>query len=219
MQYFLYKDMCVCHSVFAKSLAEIYTRGSNALVKKFLFMPLFVVWTFLFCFGGTVAAAPSQIAVVIVGSSDFKTKDYLDTIKKYLAEPFDETNITVSYGNDIQTQYQEYWLDKGELDEQRPKKQDLLDFVGYGNYGKVLYIVLNDPVVESSGRGKRSDYIRASIGMNAFLVGKDKIIETKNVTYESVSKTSILRAKRDAFKKCIEDVSKTMLPLMKQKKY
>ena len=189
-------------------------------VKKFLLMPFLVVWAVLFCLGGTAAAADrSQIAVVVVGSSDFKTKDYFDTIKKYLAEPFDETNTTVSYGNEIQTKYQEYWLSLGELDEQRPKKQDLLDFAGYGNFAKVLYIVLNDPVVESSGRGKRSDYIRASIGMNAYLAAKDKIIDTKNVTYESVSKTSILRAKRDAFKKCVEDVSKTMVPLMQQRKY
>ena len=188
-------------------------------VKKFLFAPLFIVWVALICCCGTAAAAQSQIAVVIVGSSDFKTKDYFSTIKKYLVEPFDETNTTVSYGNDIQTKYQEYWLDQGELDEQRPKKQDLLNFASYGNYNKVLYIVLKDPIVEQSGRGKRSDYIRASIGISAFLADKNKIIDTQSVTYESISKTSILRAKRDAFKKCIEDVGKTMVPLMKQKKY
>ena len=188
-------------------------------MKKILFAPLLAVLVALFCFGGTALAAQSQIAVVVVGSSDFKTKDYFGTVKKYFADPVDGSNITVSYGNDIQTQYQEYWLDQGELDEQRPKKQDLLNFVSYGNYSKVLYIVLKDPIVEQSGRGKRSDYIRASIGMSAILAGKDKIIDTKSVTYESISKTSILRAKRDAFKKCVEDVSQTMVPLMKQRKY
>ena len=188
-------------------------------MKKFLFVPLLAVWTLLLCVSGAASAAgQSQIAVVVVGGSDYKTKDYFSSIKEYLAEPFDETNINVSYGDAVQTKYEEYWLDKGELDEPRPGKQDLIDFVSYGNYNKVLYIVIKDSVVDTNGRGKNNDYVRTSIGINAILANKDGIIKTQNINDESVSKTSVLRAKRTAFKKCMEEIGKTMVPLIKQNK-
>ena len=153
-------------------------------LKRIIFLAVAVVVA-LSCnaFAASLLTGKQELAVVIVGTSDYKTQDFFNSIGTYISEPCEGTKTKVLYGSDVQTKYQEYWLEKGELDEQRPNKQDLLDFVDYSGYDKVLYLILKDPVIDSHANpimvngiwATRQD-TRASIGLNIFLVEKESLL-------------------------------------------
>lgn len=99
----------------------------------------------------------NQIAVVIVGSADYKTKEFLNLTKDYF-KPIDKSSvITVLSGKDVQNKYQKYWFDKGLIDEGTPTKEDFVEFVNYSGYNKVIYLVIKDSVRTAwQKEGKRS---------------------------------------------------------------
>lgn len=116
-------------------------------------------------------------------------------------------------GTEIQSMYQTYWLEKGYLEEQKLTKQDLNDFVKYSGYNKVLFLIVNSPVVEKTRQGRggwgvwvQSERTRASIGIKSFLADETSIIKATDVTKEDDSDTSELRAKRGAFEKCMKEI-------------
>lgn len=185
----------------------------------------------LFLFAGTCSAAlpqsnvssylPTRVAVVIVGSSDYKTEDYFQSIDEYICEPNKNKKLKILYGEDVQGKYQEYWLEKGELTEGTPTKQDLFDFVRYGGFDKVLYLIVQDPVIDRhqvrSGLFGQftSEDIRASITVNCFLCDDGKVIKNAAAVKEDDSFASILRARRGAFGKCMQSISTTISPFLK----
>lgn len=158
--------------------------------------------------------------VVIVGNASVKTPDFF----QYIDEAFnskDNNNKKVAFGTEIQSLYQTYWLDKGFLEEQKPTKQDLNDFVKYSGYNKVLFLIINTPVVEKTKQGgggwgtwSVTEKTRASIGLKAFLTNENSVIKATDVTKEDDSFTSELRAKRGAFKKCMEEIKTIISPLI-----
>lgn len=155
-----------------------------------------------------------ETCVLVVGAPDVKTTDFFT----YVDETFntEETRKKVAFGTEIQSLYQKYWLDKGHLEEQKPTKQDLNDFAKFSGYKKVLFLLVSSPTVEktksaSGGWGFYGGYsmteqTRASVSVKAFLVDEATIIKAVDVTKEDDSKTSELRAKRGAFKKCITEI-------------
>ena len=82
-------------------------------------------------------ASPKGTCAVIIGDADIKTPDFL----KCVDETFntEKESKKVITGTEIQSLYQKYWLDKGYLEEQKPTKQDLNDFVKYSGYKQVLF--------------------------------------------------------------------------------
>ena len=175
---------------------------------------------FIICLTSTALAATQNsykdqtIAVVIVGTPDYKTDNYVRYAKEYFEEANVNKNLTILSGNDVQSKYQTYWLEKGLLDEGTPTKQDFIDFVSYGNYDKAIYLVVKDPVIDVHNR-KSKQRTRASVTVNAFLVDENQIIKVASSTNENDSKTSELRAKRGAFKQCVRDISEVINPLLK----
>lgn len=173
---------------------------------------LVMAFMVLFSCSAFAASASNQtVGVVIIGSSDFKTADYFNSIKS----SFQSNNeYTVEYGNGIQSKYQSYWLDKGFLEEQKPVKQDLIDFVKYSGYDKVLFVMVKDPVVDKHKQqtGLFTSVVnsRASISVNAFLADKSNVIKASSSTKEDDSEASELRAKRGAFRKCLQEISKNI---------
>ena len=161
----------------------------------------------------TEAASKSnpQIAVVIVGSADYRTKDFTSYAKDFFK--LSEGN-TIAYGKDIQNKYQKYWFDKGLIEEGTATKEDFIKFVNYSGYKQVIYLVIKDSVLEQHGRTKGKDRSRVSLTVNAFLVDKTHIVESTSSTNEEDSKTSELRAKRGAFKECVKEVSQVFNPIL-----
>lgn len=164
-------------------------------------------------------SAQKGTCAVIIGDASVKTPDFF----KYVDEAFntEEKGKRVVSGTEIQSLYQTYWLDKGYLEEQKATKQDLNDFVKYSGYNKVLFLVVNSPIVEKtkSGNGGWGGWVqreqtRASIGVKAFLVNETSVIKAADITKEDDSVTSELRAKRGAFQKCMEDIKNVIGSLM-----
>ncbi|MDQ0203006.1 hypothetical protein [Pectinatus haikarae] len=152
-----------------------------------------------------------KIGVIIIGNADVKTSDFFDIISEAMVQsPTDIKKYTVDVGTNVQTEYQNYWLDKGFLDEQPLTKDIILDFVKYSGYDKVLFIIVKDPVIEKTERGSGSwgkeTVRRASVEVKAYLADGDAVIKSIDVTKENNSSTSDLRAKRGAFKKNMEEI-------------
>lgn len=170
-----------------------------------LVMSLLVLFS---CSAFAASIHASKIGVVILGSSDFKTNDYFNSIKSSFPS---NNNYTVEYGSTIQSKYQNFWLNKGFLEEQKPVKQDLIDFVKNSGYGKVLFIMVNNPVVDTHQTPVNLFNTvvssRASVSINAFVVDNENIIKVASSTKEDDSQTSELRAKRGAFRKCLQEIS------------
>ena len=178
---------------------------------KKLFIALFAIVCLMTTAIVTEAATPSnQIAVVVVGGADYKTKDFIKTTKSLFKV---SDNLELAVGKEVQTKYQKYWLDKGLIDEGTPTKEDFVQFVNYSGYRKVVYLVIKDSVVDQHGRKKGKDRSRISLTVNAFLVDKMKVDQVDSSTNEEDSKTSELRARLGAFKQCVKDISETFNPL------
>ena len=182
----------------------------------FIFAAMFIMMMCSLMPSAANAAAGEKVAILLMGSNDFKTDQYFSMIEKqFLANNPHHNRIVI--GSNIQSKYQEYWLDKGFLEEQKPTKEDLTNLVAYLDVDKVLFIMVKDPVVEKSWAmdffqsGQRS---RASIQVNAFLADREKVLKLMAANHEDDSMSSDMRAKRGAFKKCVIEVSKDMLPLM-----
>ena len=155
----------------------------------------------------------NKIAVVIVGGADYKTKDFTN-ITKNLFKVEDKTKPQVITGKDVQNKYQKYWFNKGLLDEGEPTKEDFINFVDYSGYKKVIFLVIKDSVLEQHSRTKGKDRSRVSLTVNAFIVSSSNIEASTTSTNEEDSKTSELRAKRGAFKLCVEEISEEFNPLI-----
>ena len=165
--------------------------------------------------GSSGSNGKDKVAILLMGSNDFKSTQYFTMIENHFLKDNPHAS-QIALGADVQSKYQEYWLDKGFLEEQQPTKEDLLAMPSYLGVDKVLVMIVKDPVVEKHWAftlmesGEKS---RASIQINAFLVNKDKILKSKVSNNEDDSFSSDLRAKRGAFKKCMKEISAEMLPL------
>ncbi len=159
-----------------------------------------------------------KIGVVIIGSADVKTPDFLDAITDTLSpSKAEEKKYVLISGTEVQGKYQKYWADKSFLDEQPLTKDAALDFVKYSDYDKVLFILIKDPVVDKAERGLgllwgEETVSRAAIEVKAYLADENSIIKTVDVSKEDNSATSDLRAKRSAFKKDMKEIASEAKP-------
>ena len=156
-----------------------------------------------------------SVAILLIGGNDYKTKHYFSIMEEVFLND-EKTNVKVIMGEPVQSKYQEYWLNKGFLEEQIPQKDNLLEFVSFAGVDEILYLIVKDPVVDTHWSrdvfqaGQRS---RASIQVNSFLAKADSIIRVKAANNEDDSFASELRAKRGAFKKCMQEVADSMKPV------
>ena len=160
------------------------------------------------------------VGIVIVGGSDFRTPDYYGYIDKTFTAKDKKKygNYKIVSGNDMQSKYLNFWTDKGFLEEQFPKKQDFLDFVKYSGYGKVLFLMVKDPVTDKHSRTAgifgTVAQTRTSVQINAFLCDGSDIVKTYTAIKEDDSEWSDLRAKRGAFEKAIRDIAEQLIPYL-----
>lgn len=159
-----------------------------------------------------------KICAVIVGGADVKTSDYINFVDTELNGEDNKKTKKIIVGTDIQGRYQTYWLNKGFLEEPKPAKQDLHDFVKFSGYDRVLFLFVTSPVMEKTrnqtGLFTSEEKTRASIGVKAFLVDEANIIKVIDVSKEDDSVTSELRAKRGAFRKCMKEIQSVIGPVI-----
>ena len=144
--------------------------------------------------------------VVIIGGGEFKTKDYYEIIKKTFGQ---KSKIVYDCGDEIQRQYQIFMMDRYDIGESTPHKQDLIDFNARNGYKKTLFLTL-DEKLDTHTHGEHSQKSRITIQLDAYLVDSSRIINFATTSQEFTSKASNLRARRGAFEKCLKEIAKVM---------
>lgn len=176
----------------------------------------------IFCLlsGGVLSASaafvPSltkpQIGVLIIGTADYKTDDFYNNIKSKIAS----ANPTIDFkcGSDVQSQYEAYLLSKGIItDAPKPTVDDLYAFTKYGNYDQTLYLVIESSVTEKTKQSElfsTTERSRVNLEVKAILTDDNHVIKVVDSVADDTSKTSDLRAKREAFGKCMVDIQNQM---------
>lgn len=166
----------------------------------------------MICFALTTtamaAAKDSQsVGVVIIGGVEFKTEDYYKTVKSEL-KPLSGAKIVV--GNDIQTRYKKYWLNKGYIGEQTPQTEDFTNFAASNGFRKVVYIIISDTADDQRNSGDHRQRNRISVQIDAYLSTPTQVVDVFAASDDQKSKGSALRARRGAFKKCLTEIAKTL---------
>ena len=187
------------------------------------------------------AVSNPRIAVVIVcADPDFQDKRFTKRITDYIGHKM--SNITILAGKEVQSKYEDYWFENtndvvntGTM----PSREDLIKFVSYGNYDKVVYLVIPTPGMDHSVSAATSsgtttpigtagstvgtgttvyyDNYNTTITVNALLVDKNEILKRSSSTNKNsgwMSGSSASFAKEVAFKKCVKELSETINPLL-----
>lgn len=178
---------------------------------------LFRILLVLVCLMGflpTVSAANanvefknSKIGVVLIAPFDMKTEDFIEIVDNKLNKDEDYKEFIV--GSGMQTKYQEYWFNKGELEEGKLTKDVIYDFADFSGYDKLLYLVAAVDIDKNklSGEGERT---RASVEVKGFLVDKNNTLKIISVITNDDSKKSDFRAKKGAFEQCMQDLGRQL---------
>ena len=157
----------------------------------------------------TVFAAQNSYTgnkVVIISGAEFKTKDYYKIVEKNLGS---KTKTPYECGDEIQRQYQLFMMERYDIGEDKPRKQDMIDFAARNNYKKVVFIIL-DETIDTQTHGDHRQKNRSNVQMDAYLVSNDRIADFATTSQEFTSKASNLRARRGAFEKCLKEVATVM---------
>lgn len=162
-----------------------------------------------FVLSGTAFAARDykSVGVVIIGGADYKTDDFYKAVRSEI-KPKSGAKIIV--GNEMQTLYKKYWLREGYIGEQTPQKNDLIHFAAMSGYKKIVCIIVADSVVDRHNNPKSREKDRVSVQLDAYLCTPTNVEEVFSASDEELSKTSNLRARRGAFQKCLDEISKTL---------
>ena len=186
-------------------------------MKKIL---IFVLTIFLISFSVLGYTAKQDTCALLIADTDMKAEDYVNKIKECL-----QGNPNVDFGTHIQTKYQAYWFEKGELEEGKATPQVLFEFRKYSGYDNCLYLVTEKSIEKSIQPAlfTKIEKTRASINIKGYLIGQgtdgtDKVLKMFNVVASADSDTSDLRAKRIAFEKAMKELVKQYNEYLKSNK-
>ena len=174
-------------------------------MKKIILMAVAI---FFLMTNTTFAAQYFQsVGVIIVGGAEFKTSDYYKIVQKEI-KPL--SGYKVVFGNDLQTLYKKYWLQKGFIGEQMPEKDDLINFTNMSGCDKVIYLIVSDTVIDKHNSSNHREKVRVSVQLDAYPCTKTDVVDVLSATDEEDSKGSDLRARRGAFQKCLKEIAKSL---------
>ena len=184
----------------------------------------------------------TRVAIVIIANDPaFKSEHYADSAKKSFEKAVDKKRnifdsairditgeysknkkVTVMASDVILNQFQNYLDDNGVSERDRTSKRTFVDFVNYGNYDKVIYLVVSDPVIDTNGdispaAGgtviiKSNISYDTSLTVNGFLVDRDKVITRFSATRNWTGNRGA--AKYGAFDECVKSISKEFNPML-----
>lgn len=140
---------------------------------------------------------------MIIGGAEFKTADYYKIVKNTLGK---KTGTAFEAGDEIQNRYQIFMMERYDIGEDRPHKQDLIDFAAETGYGNVLFLIV-DEKIDTQSNAKSRQKNRITVQINAYLANRDRIIDVTTTSQDFLSKTSNLRARRGAFQKCVKEIA------------
>ena len=171
---------------------------------------LSVMLAILVLSAATVCAAASSYnrgtKVVIIGGAEFKTDDYYKIVRKNFGK---KSKAQFEAGSDVQERYQIFMMERYDIGENKPHKQDLIDFAAENGYGSVLFLIV-DEHLDTQNNAKSRQKNRITVQLDAYLVNSSRIVDVTTTSQDFNSKTSNLRARRGAFEKCVKEVSKKM---------
>ena len=148
-----------------------------------------------------------SVGVVIIGGVEFKTDDYYKIVKNEL-KPSSGAKIIV--GNDMQTRYKKYWLNRGYIGEQTPQKEDFTNFAATNGFSKVVYVLISDTSDDQRNSGNHRQRNRITVQVDAYLSTPNQVVDIFAASEDQKSKGTALRARRGAFKKCLEEIAKSL---------
>lgn len=157
----------------------------------------------------TFAASNSlkNVGAVVVGGAEYKTPEFY----KFIKDKFDpKSGAKFVVGGDLQNKYQKFLLNRDLVGNETPRRQDLIDFAAASGYGKILFIVVSDSSADHQNNSKSRQRNRTSIQIDGYLCSASGVIDVATASDQSDSRTSDLRARRGAFKKCLEELAKTL---------
>ena len=155
------------------------------------------------------AQVQSTVGVVIIGGAEFKTKDYYKMIQSEIKS---KNGAKFQIGNEIQSKYQRYLFENDLVGETTPRKQNLIDFTVRSSCDKVLFLVVSS-TADHQNNPKSRQKDRLTVQVDAYLCDKFSVREVLSSVQENHSKTSDLRARRGAFRKCLEELAKGLTSL------
>ncbi|MBO6265844.1 MAG: hypothetical protein J6M57_07555 [Acidaminococcaceae bacterium] len=186
-------------------------------MKKIL---MFILTVVLISFSALGFAAKPDTCALLIADTDMKAEDYINKVKECF-----QNNPNVDYGTHIQIKYQEYWFNKGELEEGKATPEVLFEFRKFSGFDKCLYLVTEKSIEKSIQPAflTRVEKTRASVNVKGYLVGlgndgTDKVLKLFNVVSSADSDTSDLRAKRSAFEKAMKELVKQYNEYLRQNK-
>ena len=148
-----------------------------------------------------------SVGVVVIGSAEYKTPEFY----KFVKSKFDpKSGAKFDVGGDLQNKYQKFLLNRDLVGNTIPRRQDLIDFAAASGYGKILFVVVSDSSAEHQNNSKSRQKDRVSVQVDGYLCAASGVIDVVTASEQSDSKTSDLRARRGAFKKCLEELAKTL---------
>ena len=148
-----------------------------------------------------------SVGVVVIGSAEFKTPDFYKAVKNEFSP---KSGAKFVVGGDLQNKYQKFLINRDLVGNNIPRRQDLIDFTASSGYGKVLFIVIPDSSKDHQNNANHRQKNRVSVQVDGYLCNHSSVIEAATASHESNSKTSDLRARRGAFKKCLDDLAKNL---------
>ena len=152
------------------------------------------------------AQVQSTIGFVIISGAEFKTADYYKMIQ---SEFKSKSGAKFQFGNELQSKYQRYLLENDLVGNTIPRKQNLIDFTARSSCDKILFLFV-DSTTDHQNNAKSRQKDRLTVQIDGYLCDKFSVREVVTSAQESNSKTSDLRARREAFKKCLKEISKSL---------
>lgn len=174
-------------------------------MKKFLSI-IFAMLAISSCM--IVCEAKSQeVGVVVIGGAEYKTPEFYKIIQKEF-DPKSGAKLVI--GGDLQNKYQKFLFNRDMVGNDTPRRQDLIDFTASSGYGKILFVVIPEVNIEHQNNAKSRQKNRIYIQTDCYLCNNLNVIEVATTSQDFKSKTSDLRARRGAFKKCLEELAKSL---------
>ena len=158
----------------------------------------------LFVMNQAVSAAEKSssgtVGIVVIGTVKYKIPEYSDFIKS----KFKPYNVTM--GDEVQSQYMRYWVDKERILAERPLGlEDMCAFAKTSSFDKVLYIIVGENETEKVSISSSLTLYNNAIDVLAVLCDKNKIVARQTFHAQKGSRSP---ANNTAFKECIKKVAK-----------
>lgn len=167
--------------------------------------------TFLAVFISAVSISSAQntkttLGFVLIGGAEFKTEDFYKAIPQNFKKP---SNYSFQSFEETQNKFQKFLFENNLLDEKVPRKELLLNFVAESGCDRILYLVV-DATTDHQNNAKSRQKDRVSVQIDGYLCDRYQVITAASNAQKNDSKTSDLRARRGAFKKCLTEIAKNI---------